>query len=335
MRAPTSLLGLLIGLIFVPAAAGHGGGKAEPRIAAGVSGEGRMRVLTVRLSDVDSRAPIRGASVVATGEMVEPHLMRLAPWRLPEPEPGIYRARVDFVMSARWEVSISVSGEDVTSASSRFQTQIDSTGPSAGLGPKEQGVESLPTRLEDELGRRDVTSMAVLWLHGIAAVGWIAGVLMMAVALATPPGVLAEGIRARVSAWYRTSGAWLHWACVPLIVATGVYNMVYVTPFPLVWRPSQLDELADIPYGALYEAVLVVKLGLFAGLLITGTHVLIRTLRPAPAMRPGRGLIASLGAALGPPGIFYLASVPLILAAAVALRYIHVLSHVGAVLSEQ
>jgi hypothetical protein len=45
------------------------------------------------------------------------------------------------------------------------------------------------------------------------------------------------------------------------------------------------------------------------------------------------GFTQTLVSALGPPGILYLACVPLIVAAAAALRYVHVLSHVGAVIS--
>ena len=351
MRRLALPLLFVVALAAAPSTAAHTGGKAEPRIAAGLSkGDGLVHVLTVRLTDLDTGEPVTGATVSATAEMVDPHLMRLAPWQLPEGKPGIYRARVQFVMPGNWEATISASGTNVVSATSRLPVEIEARaaplGPPisappligapspASVGEQAADIAVLPTRLEDDIGRRDALSMAVLWLHGVSALGWIVGVLVMAVALSTPPGVLTEGFRSRVSGWYRGWGAWLHWGFVPLIVWTGIYNMIYVTPFSLVWRPSQLDDLADIPYGPLYEALLVVKLALFAGLLITGTHVLIRTLRKEPATGPANGSLAgTLASALGPPGIFYLASVPLILAAAMSLRYIHVLSHVATVIA--
>ena len=74
--------------------------------------------------------------------------------------------------------------------------------------------------------------MAVLWVHGLASLGWILGVIVMAIALSVPP-LLTEGARAGISGWYRSWGAWVHWSAVPLIVATGIYNIVYVTPFEL------------------------------------------------------------------------------------------------------
>ena len=79
------------------------------------------------------------------------------------------------------------------------------------------------------------------------------------------------------------------------------------------------------------------KLGLFVVLLITGTQVLLRTVRPQPPETTvqDKGFVRALGAGLGPPGLFYLATVPLILAAAMALRYVHILSHVAEVLSQR
>jgi hypothetical protein len=316
----------------------HKGGKAEPRIAAGVSADpGTVRTLTVRLTDIDSREPVQGATVAATAEMSEPHLMRLAPWELAETAAGLYRARVRFAMPARWTVSIAVSGERVVAARSSLQVTIArgaAAAPPIDLATPD--LAPLPTRLEDDLSDRDYVTMAVLWLHGLAALGWIVGVLVMLVALGTAPGILADGVQARVRDAYRDWGVWLHWSLVPWIVLTGFYNMLVVTPFPLAWRPSEVRRLADVPYGALYEAVLIVKLGLFAALLITGTMLLRRTVR-APALTVAGnphppGFARTLGRALGPSGILYLLCVPLILAAAMALRYIHVLSHVADVL---
>lgn len=88
----------------------------------------------------------------------------------------------------------------------------------------------------------------------------------------------------------------------------------------------------------LYESILLLKLGLFAALLITGTQLLLRTVRGQPSAFAARannpaGFTRTLVSALGAPGILYLACVPLIAGAAAALRYVHVLSHVGTVLS--
>jgi hypothetical protein len=322
---------------LAPLAQAHEGGKAQPRIAAALSANaGTVRVLNVRLTDIDSGKPVRGATVVATAEMSEPHLMRLAPWQLSETAAGLYRARVRFAMPARWTVSITVSGEQVVAARSSLQATVERGAAAAPpVAPGAPDLAPLPTRLEDELSDRDYLTMAVLWLHGLAALGWIVGVLVMLVALGTDPGILADGIRTKVRDAYRDWGAWFHWSLVPWIVLTGTYNMLVVTPFPLAWRPSEVRQLVDVPYGALYEAILIVKLGLFAALLVTGTQLLRRTVRtpaPAPAGNPHPpGFARSLVRALGAPGIVYLATVPLILAAAMALRYIHILSHVAEV----
>jgi len=351
VRARTAAVAALaLAALTLPwAAAAHEGGKAEPRIAAAVADEGGLvRVVTVRLTDVDGGEPVPGATVTATAEMTDPHLMRLAPWPLTETEPGVYQARVQFVMPAPWELTIEASGNDVVGATSRLTVDIEPAG--APLGPpisqpapvgapppaggETPALTLLPTVLEDSVGGRDILTMAVLWLHGGAAVGWIVGVVAMALALSTRPGILAEAFRERLARCYRRWGAWAHWSLVLVIVGTGIYNMLYVTPFPIAWRPGQFDALADVPYGPLYEAILIVKLGLFAALLITGTQVLLRTVRPTASLSEARsGAVRTLAGALGPPGIFYLASVPLIIGAAVALRYIHILSHVAAVVS--
>lgn len=184
---------------------------------------------------------------------------------------------------------------------------------------------------DTDLTQRDVVSIVVLWIHGLASLGWILGVVVMVLALSARPGVLAEGVRSNLREEYVAWGAWVHWSLVLWIVLTGIYNMLVVTPFTLVWRPSELGALADIPYGALYEGILFVKLLLFVALLITGTQLLRRTVGASdhiPAERSGRrGFVRVTADALGPAGVVYLAIVPLILGAAVALRYVHILSH--------
>jgi hypothetical protein len=335
MTRPRAVLLLVaaLGLLVAHSAAAHNGGKAEPRIAAGIGrGAGLVRVLTVRLTDVDSGKPIAGARVVAFAEMTFPHVMRLVGWPLAERTGGVYRAAVRFPMPALWRVTLRVGGREVVPASSSLPVRIEPASVAPATGGSTAGPVALPTVLEDKLTVTDVERIAVLWLHSIAALGWIVGVLAMAVALSIPPQASQSGLRARLADGYRAWGAWLHWSLVPVIVVTGIYNTVYSTPFPLVWRPSAFGELARIPYGALYEAILFVKLGLFGALLVTGTQVLVRTVRPRQALPAEAGPLRALAAALGPPGLFYLVTVPLILAAVAALRYVHVLSHVAEVL---
>jgi hypothetical protein len=342
MRTAASLLALAaLVAVAVPAPGqAHRGGKAEPRIAAGVSaGPGLVRVITVGLTDVDQKGvPISGATVIAVADMTRPHIMQGPRWPLAEGPEGIYRARVRFPMAAKWTLAIGVTGKDVVPASSRSSIAIDRAPAAASRpAPAPAGVPdltTLPTRLEDEIRSRDLLTMAVLWIHGIAAMGWIVGVLAMLIALSSRPGVLAEAVRERIARAYRRWGAWAHWGLVPVIVGTGVYNMLYVTPFPLRFSPEGFERLAEVPYGPVYEAILIVKLGLFAALLVTGTQVLLRTLGP-PTAEPragARGPVRVLALALGPSGIFYLATIPLILGAAMALRYVHILSHVAEVI---
>jgi hypothetical protein len=329
---------LVTGVVTEPAVA-HQGGKAEPLIAAAVDGKGLVRTLTVRLTDVDSRKPVAGATVTVTAEMTRPHTMTLAPWALAEQRrpPGTYRARVRFPMAARWTVTIAVTGAKVVAARSQLVMTTRSTRAATQPSPTPQ-LEVLPTRLGERLQESDLLSIVVLWLHALSAFAWMVGVVVMALALTARPGVLAERIRLRLASAYREWGALVHWSLVPAIVLTGIYNMLEVTPFPLVWRPGELERLADIPYGVLYETILLLKLGLFAALLITGTQLLVRTLREEPsAFTPQTsgppGFAATLVSALGAPGLLYLACMPLIAGAAAALRYVHVLSHVGTVLS--
>jgi putative copper export protein len=192
----------------------------------------------------------------------------------------------------------------------------------------------LPTRLETDVTGRDFLTMLMLWAHGLAAMGWIIGVIAMTIALSTQP-LLAGPVRAGISAAYRKWGALVHWGFVPVIVATGIYNMVYVTPFTLRWPWS--SALDGIAYGNTYEAILLVKLGLFVVLLLTGTALLFRVLRPEPSANAEStaGPFRTLVSALGAPGLVYVTTVPLILGAAMALRYVHILSHVAEVVNSR
>lgn len=335
MKLPVLLVLLAAVFGLAAPAAAHENGKANPRIAAGVSGAGGLeRRISVVVTDADSGRAVAGAIVEAYAEMSGPHLMRTAPWRLVERRPGRYGARVTFPMPARWRIVISVRGAEVVPAEASLTSLVTR---SQAAGPTGTPAAALPTRLEDELTRRDLASLAALWLHALAALGWIGGVVVMALALSADPGILVAGARRRLRDAYLSWGAWLHWSLVPVVVLTGIYNMLTVTPFPLAWRPDDLRRLGDIPYGPLYEAILVVKLGLFFALLVTGTRMLTRTLalEYMDTHRKAAGPARRLASALGPPGVVYLACVPLIVAAAAALRYVHVLSHVASVLAER
>ena len=231
MRAAVAGL-LVIGALVLAAPApalAHVSGKAEPRIAAAVSGgPGLERDITVRLTDLDSGAPVTSATVRATASMTDPHLMQTQFWPLSERAPGLYTARVRFIMPARWTLAFQVSGADVVSARSSLAVDVE---PSTGVAPATGGPVPLPTKLDTSVTERDAVSIVVLWLHGLSALGWIIGVIVMAIALTTP--LAAVGVRARLAGWYRRRGAWWHWALVLVVVGTGVYNMLNVTPFPM------------------------------------------------------------------------------------------------------
>ena len=114
------------------------------------------------------------------------------------------------------------------------------------------------------------------------------------------------------------------------MVATGIYNMLRVSPFTLVWRPADLGTLAEIPFGRLYEGILITKLALFGVMVATG---LAATLH-APRRWGDEGVPAGIGVSvivrrLGVSGVVFVACAPLVVAAVVALRYVHILSHVA------
>jgi hypothetical protein len=344
------MLAVLVALAWSAPAAAHRGDKAEPRIAAALGGEGLARTLTVRLNDLDSGDPVKGATVVALGTMTDGG-MRTDRVRLREVQPAVYRARIEFPHAAAWRIRITVTGKKVVTARATLPAFVEvaaepggttttmEEAPAASHGSHEETGEAaltvLPTTFDDELTGGDYTRMAVLWVHSLAAMGWIVGVLVMVVALSTRPGVLAETARNRLAGAYRSWGAVVHWGLVPVIVATGIYNMLEVTPFELAWTPGGWDRLSEIPYGLLYESILLVKLGFFALLLVTGTMTFLRTVQlelpVVPVSNPHPRFVAVMSQVLGPAGLVYLATVPLILAAAMALRYVHVLNHVAVV----
>ena len=328
-RLSLLLLALLLAGFFAGPVAAQEDGKAEPRISAEARGNGFNRTIVVRLNDSESGDPISGADVKLRTRMTRPHEMSLIPRTIPETRPpGTYSLPYTFVMPGDWNAEFEVTGPNVVTATADLDVPIALS----TLPPAQTNPGALPTRLETAITERDWVSMAVLWVHGIAALGWIVGVLVMAIALSVPP-LLTEGARAGIARWYRSWGAWAHWAAVPLIVATGIYNMVYVTPFKLAVTPSAIDDLSNVAYGRTYETILLIKLALFVVLLVTGTMVLMRTIRPQTAASSDAGAVKTLITALGTSGVIYVLTVPLILAAAMALRYVHILSHVAEVIN--
>lgn len=343
-------LAVLAAAAWAAPAQAHRAGKAEPRIAAGLTkGPGLEQTLTVRLTDLDdSDLLIRRATVVAVGEAADG--MQTESVRLREAAPGRYRGLMTFHEAGSWTIRITVTGKKVITARARLPVTLEdeeaaqggtteeeeeSAGSGGHGGEGDAQVTVLPTTLDDDLARGDYTRMAFLWVHGLAAMGWIIGVLVMAVALSTRPGVLAETARNRLADGYRSWGALVHWSLVPVIVGTGIYNMFEVTPFELAWTPGGWERLSEIPYGILYEGVLFTKLALFAVLLVTGTMTFLRTvhfeLPVVPVSNPHPRFLGIMWQVLGRAGVVYLATIPLILAAAMALRYIHVLNHVAVV----
>ena len=323
-------------------AAAHEDGKTQARISASLVQHPNLQgELLVGLTDVDSGEAVGGADVTVYAEMARPHVMRTERVRLPEQSRGMYSGRLQFLMEGDWTIHIAARGMDVVSATAKLETRVRLAASDSDPTPPPSGdagagaVEVLPTTIEDDLTRHDAARMVSLWLHALAGLGWIVGVLVMTLALSTRPGVLAEAARARLARAYTSWGAWLHWALVLVIVGTGVYQMLYVTPFPLAYTPDDLARLAEIPYGLLYEAILIAKLALFGVLVITGTATLLRLVDPplpvVPVTNPHPGFFRILVSALGPAGIVYLLTVPLILGAAMALRYVHVLAHVAEV----
>jgi len=333
----TVLLATLVVAAWAAPAEAHRAGKAEPRIAAALSGEGLSRILTVRLSDLDSGDPVEGATVVAVGPTAD-GAVGTERVRLREVRPAVYRTAIEFSRPAAWRIRITVTGEKVVTAEAILPARIEA--PTAPASTSQEETEEpalavLPTTFDDELTGGDYTRMAFLWVHSLAAMGWIVGVLVMVVALSTRPGVLAETARNRLAGAYRSWGGLVHWGLVPAIVGTGIYNMLEVTPFELAWTPGGWDRLSEIPYGLLYESILLVKLGFFALLLVTGTMTFLRTVQlelpVVPVSNPHPRFVGVMSQVLGPAGLVYLATVPLILAAAMALRYVHILNHVAVV----
>ena len=177
---------------------------------------------------------------------------------------------------------------------------------------------------------REVEDMVVLWVHGIAATGWILGLLLLLASATAGSGSLAPEARRRLARWYRRWGFPLVWLAAATVVATGIYNVLRVTPFDLVWRPGDFGELSQVSFGRLYEGILLVKLLLFALMLASGAGLARRAHRVwSEDVAAGDGVLRLGLRRLGVYGVVFVVSAPLIVAAAVALRYVHILSHVA------
>lgn len=323
---PWLVLALLLGMAVIPAASAHDrAGRADAVLSASVSGQGGVARVVAMVRDRDSGRPLERVRVAVQLRMTSPHVMTLMPVALVRREPGRYAARTALPMPGRWQARITVQGPKVRPAALSLPvpaavTRTRVAGPATAT--------AATPRVEEKITSRDAFDITILWLHALSSLGWIVGVIVMAAALASRPALLAPSAHAAVLRAYRRWGVWLHWGLVAIVVGTGVYNLMRVTPFDLVWRPGELDRLELIPYGTTYELILVVKLAFFAALLMTGTSLLWRTLagaetRPEAEARPRRSLIRALGF----PGAVFVVCVPLVVAAAAALRYVHILSH--------
>jgi hypothetical protein len=315
----------------------HSGGKAVPVVSATIVESGPLQALVdVRLRDEDGGEPVRGAEVRGAAKMTSPHVMFTYFGPLPEVSPGRYRARVKLPMAARWAVELAVAGAAVAPRTARVGVTIERTALTDAPGPRPAAAttrapaQALVGTVRFDVTRREIQDMVVLWTHGIAATGWIVGLTLLLVAVTAGSGALLPAQRDALARWYRRVGLPFTWIAAAVVVATGAYNAIRVTPFELVWRPGELERLDAIPYGTTYQAILLVKLALFAVMLVAGLRMVARAGDAWNEPRPSgeRVLARSLGR-LGPAGVVFLLSAPAIVAAAVALRYVHILSHVA------
>jgi hypothetical protein len=305
-------------------------------IEADVRATGPLRaVVDLRVDDEDGGEPVRGADVRGVGKMTRPHTMYTYFGPLPEVAPGRYRATVKLPMTATWTLDLTVGGAEVVPRTVSVSVKIDRSAltespPAVSRGPASaSSAATLVGAVRYEISAREAQEMMVLWVHGIAATKWIAGIALLLVAVTAGSGSFVPGSRRRLACWYRRWGFPLTWLAAVVVVATGIYNMLRVSPFTLVWRPADLGTLAAIPYGRLYESVLVAKLALFVVMVATGLVAALRAPRGWGDDVPpgaGAGLIARR---LGVPGLVFVACAPLVVAAVVALRYVHILSHVA------
>ncbi len=333
-RSWVVVVGLAAAALALPAsAAAHDrGGRAEPVASLVVREAGPLQALIdLRVRDEDGGEPVRAADVKGFGVMTRPHTMYTYFGPLREVSPGRYRARVTLPMAARWSLSITIGGRSVVTRTVKASLVIDRTALTEPATPATApAAPILVGNVRYVVTSREVEDMVVLWAHGIAATGWIVGLLLLLASATAGSGSLAPEARRRLARWYRRWGFPLVWLAAATVVATGIYNVLRVTPFDLVWRPGDFGELSQVPFGRLYEGILLVKLLLFALMLASGAGLARRAHRVwSEDVAAGDGVLRLGLRRLGVYGVVFVASAPLIVAAAVALRYVHILSHVA------
>ncbi|MEJ7568210.1 MAG: hypothetical protein WKF41_08080 [Gaiellaceae bacterium] len=320
--------------LALPAAGlAHDGGKAEPVASLVVRESGPLQALVdLRVRDEDGGEAVRAADVRGFAVMTRPHTMYTYFGPLPEVAPGRYRARVTLPMAARWSLSVTIGGGSVVTRRVKASVMIDRTALTERGTPsaREPAPPVLVGRVRFAVTGREVGDMVVLWAHGIAATAWIVGLFLLLASVTAGSGSLAPEARRRLARWYGRWGFPLVWLAAATVVATGIYNLLRVTPFDLVWRPGDFGELSQVPFGRLYEGILLVKLLLFALMLASGAGLARRAHRVwSEDVAAGDGVLRLGLRRLGIYGVVFVASAPLIVAAAVALRYVHILSHVA------
>lgn len=332
-------IALALAALATPAAAeAHSGGKAVPVSTLVVRETGPLQALIdLRMRDEDGGEPVRGATVRGFGRMTSPHTMFSYFGPLPEVAPGRYRARVKLPMTARWTLELTISGEGVVTRKVETEVVIDRSALTEARSRVRSVARSAPApvvagKVRFVVTGREVADIAVLWTHGIAATAWIVGLVLLLLASTAGAGAFAPAARSRLAGWYRGRGLPLLWASAAAVVVTGIYNTLRVTPFDLAWSPGGFRRLSDVPYGRLYESLLLVKIALFVLMLVAGIAVVRRARRlwgedvdEAADARAVRLAFRRLGAA----GVIFVASAPVIVVTAVALRYVHILTHVA------
>lgn len=316
---------LFIGLAFGfgSIASAHQGGRAIPKVNISVAphASGPLTLaITARITDADSGTPVEGASVNFEAVMTDPHEM----WTLPTPmtetaEPGVYSAVIKFSMAADWKFIVRVDGPAVLPATAEYDYRITFQG--AEADPLDQGLTSTvgaqtPSRaqvkVKGSLGSGDVVPIASLVIHSLSAVAWVGLTVLLVIAAGDERNrrfgeefreeLLEKGSRWRAAAV--ASGV--------VLVVTGVYNTIIVAPFKIAPTPDAMSNAMKIPFGGTYLAILGTKIVLMALLVV---------INRIPAKDPVQSARFALKADA--------ALLPLLLIAVVALRYVHVLSHVA------
>ena len=125
--------------------------------------------------------------------------------------------------------------------------------------------------------------VAVLWLHTLAAIAWGAAIGLIAL-LSLPAGrrflseygtTLLDGRLDRIA---RTT-----WWLTGLVVASGVYNLLYSVPYRVPLSPAQAEQLFRLPYAQPYYLALAAKLAVYA-VMVAATVPLIREARRRAAL---------------------------------------------------